>query len=983
MADIIEQRITPDKPRIIDHQEVKVYTPVARPGKKGIASYNPEDFLIDNKGMVSARNSLKVQRQFADPLHDPEKMANINEPGLQNENSVSLIKVLDTEFKHVENGEYGFDPRSEKGVVKLNRQQLSNESFGAPSLVMLNNEDFLQITMPITNYTRSEIKWPTYPLNDAPGNVVADTERKLGFSLDYKYFQLIDPDSKVIKTVLPRASEFSEALEAEHGFGAVRIDQRSGGQNPWLQFVTRLPANNDPLSTDWLMDLSFREDTLRSYMLNKLDFARIVPNYSADATFGVLDGKVIVDPNDLNLNRKLAYIANFVKPGMTVTSVIDGLQYTNGVQLPFGEIFDPETMFQRTLLLLDKEAIGLGRIPNLDPLAWEISNPVRQVLNILQGGEATQDILPFAKKKDDAEFINDVGLVYEQSVNPTTVKQRIANLEAAVDGMVQVSVGFLGYITIPEGQDIETYMNTNYPVATPGFGDLTSCFITNTNTLWGWTSTTWVDTEVNLIRGDEFQYKLGGVIKKLIVLTQDEIEGSPDFQMSFDNSLLNLQINIPFVAEGKYLHNWIGQLPNGVENFERGRTSNNFYTKLWMGSEEEYKNEFIAPPDDSVLVMINNDTINFEGSIVDDTQLEERLNSYTSSLMAGTQVGKRYVIKPVAGGIGVAPNQQGWATEEYIPERFVQVIVAPGITNITGAGDDDTGILRYNAQNFALLHPSLYEGLDPITGVGYKGIKETVEDNLTDIPLGRVGLRDGSYITLPDLQHNFGINTNNKPLLNHMIDTSYQVMNYPNWIEGNPGAISSTATMQSTISKMWGAILTIDTRNGTQDLTINGMVSKLGKYPDPNLTTEGNFVLTIPTGSPTSMSMTNLNSIIGTNPLSELVNINQWTHGTGQNTVSSAAMTSVNFANMFASASQVKYISGADSSINNILFWVGTKAQYAAIGTKNANRLYICTDGALYFGNNLIAERSITTSTVVSEMTAVQVQTLLNKLGQV
>lgn len=980
MADIIEQRITPDKPRIIDHQEVKVYTPVARSGKKGIASYNPEDFLIDNKGMVSARNSLKTQRQFADPIHDPDKMGNINEPGLENENSVSLAKLLDIEFQHVENGEYGFDPRSTKGVAKLNRRQLSTESFGAPSLVMINEDDFLQITMPITNFTRSYIKWPTYPFNDAPGNVVADTERKLGFSMDARYFSLIHPDSKTVKTFLPRASEFSETLEAESGFGAIRIDQRSGGQNPWLQFVTRLPANNDPLSTDGLMDLAFREDSLRSYLQTELDFSRIVPNYSADATFGALDGKIVNDPKDPNFSRKLAYIANFVQPGKTVTSAIDGLEYTNGVQLPFGEVYDPNTMFQRTLLLLDKEGIGLGRIPNLDPLSWVVSNPVREILEQLQGGTT------FAKKKDDAEFISDVGLVYEQSVNPTTVKQRIANLEFAVQGMTSVSVGFLGYITIPDEEDPETYLNDQYPVTTPGFGDLTNLFVTNTNTLWGWTSTGWVDTEVNLIRGDEFQYKLGGILKTLTVLSQDELSGLDDFKMEFNNSLLDLKINIPYVAESKYFHNWKGQLPNGVEDFSRGTTINGAYKKLWIGTKEEYELEFTSPPDESIVTMITDDTTNFEGIVVDDTYLETRLNQYTNVIMAGTQVGKRYVIKPVVGGIGQAPGLQGWGIEEYVPERFVQVIVAPGITNIIGAGDDETGILRYNGQNFALLTPGLNEGMDPLLGIGYKGIHETVEDNLINIPVGRIGIRAGAYITLPDLQHNFGISTNNKPLLNHMIDTSYQVTNYPNWVEGTPGAVSSTATLQNSINKMWGAILNIDTTNGEQDLTIEGMTSKLNKYPDPNISAGGggNFVLTIPTmGTPTSMSLTNLASVIGENPLSELVNLNQWTHGTGQNTVGPAAMTSVNFANMFASASQVKYISGADGSINNILFWIGTKAQYAAIGSKDASRLYICVDGALYFGTQLIAEKTITTGTVVSEMTAVQVQTLLNKLGQV
>ena len=140
--------------------------------------------------------------------------------------------------------------------------------------MLLDRGDFTQITLPVTNYSKSFIKWPVYPFNDTTGDVVADTERKLGFSMDARYFTLTDPDKKVVKTFLPRASEFSEALEAEKGFGAMRIDQRSGGYNSWLEFVARQPANNDPLSTDGLMDLSFREDNLRAYLQNKLDFSK-------------------------------------------------------------------------------------------------------------------------------------------------------------------------------------------------------------------------------------------------------------------------------------------------------------------------------------------------------------------------------------------------------------------------------------------------------------------------------------------------------------------------------------------------------------------------------------------------------------------------------------------------------------------------------------------------------------------------------------
>ena len=89
MADIVEQRITPNTPRVIDNQEVKVYVPVASSSQKGVASYNPKDFVIDNKGTVNLKHPVSQQREFANPLVDPEKMANITEPGHENDNSVS------------------------------------------------------------------------------------------------------------------------------------------------------------------------------------------------------------------------------------------------------------------------------------------------------------------------------------------------------------------------------------------------------------------------------------------------------------------------------------------------------------------------------------------------------------------------------------------------------------------------------------------------------------------------------------------------------------------------------------------------------------------------------------------------------------------------------------------------------------------------------------------------------------------------------
>ena len=976
MGDIVEQRVTPNTPRVIDNQEVKVYVPIATSSQKGVAKYNPKDFFIDNKGNVNLRQPISQQREFANPLVDPEAMANISQPGHENDNSVSLIKLLDIEFKHLKEGEYGYDPRSILGVLKLNREQLSQESLEKPSLVMLNPLDFLQIVTP-EGYTKSNIRWPLYPIDDTTKDVVEDTTRKLSFVMSHKYFDI--DANKVLTLNLPIASEPSEVLDAEKGFGMVRINNTSSSENAWLKFV--------PRASDGLKDLTFNEGLLGEYVSGKLN--TIVPNYP-NSTY--IDEYVISDPDDPTGMRKLAYLANFVKEGFTVVSKVDGKQYSNGAQLPYGEPFDADTMVQRTLLLLTKEGIGLDKIPNLDPKEWEVSNSVRTLLNIIQSGTSSSQVIPFAKKKDASEYDEDIGIEYEQSDNPTTVKQRIANLEAKVGDLTNISYGFIGYVTVAEGEDITNYLNTNYPVTTPGFGDLTHIFVTNTNTLWGWTSTTWVNTNVNVVKGDEFQYKLNGVTKTFKITSADTQAGQEDFVTSFDNTLAQLQLNVPYVREGQYIHNWKGQLPNGVEEFTKGTSTNKLFKKLWFGTSEEYQNEFPSNPDDSVIAFINDDIIQYNGTLVDEGKLENRLDDFTVDLLDGAEATKTYVIAPITVTSGLAPNSKGWKLEEINLSKFLPLHIPKegDVTNIIGSGDENTGILRYNAMDFALMSPT-NDASDPIMGIPYKTIRKTEGGLLNPTALGREVTRGGAYLTITDLQTSFGENTNNKHLFKHLVDTEYQVTNYPNWKSGTPGP-SSSSFIQASINKVWDAILTIDTMVTTQGTNYQVMNGKLNKYPDPILSpgNAGNYLMGIANSKETSqMTLVNIESIVGKNPLSEGVNINSWTHGTGGYEVQAIPMTGQNFANSFAEASTVKYKNAKTNENANLKFWVGEKGDYdllVAGNTIDNNTLYVCMDGWLYFGARLIGKTNITNndiSNVVNGMTTTQVQTLLNKLGTI
>ena len=962
MADIVEQRITPNTPRVIDNQEVKVYVPVASSSQKGVAVYNSTDFVVDNNGKVRLRYPLSMQRQYADPLHDPNKMSHITEVGHEADNSVSFAKFLDIEFQHVLEGEYGYDPRSVLGVLKLNRKQLSTESFTQPSMVMIDPEDFLQVVTP-DGYTKSNIKWPIYPIDNTTEDVVADTIRKLGFTMDHIYFDI--DEKKRVKPLLPRASVSTPVRDAEDGFGMVRINTED---QPWLHFV---PEG----------DLEFNEEHLHDYITDKV--TRIVPNYP-DSSY--IKQFVISDPEDPDGMRKLSYQAKYVKKGMTVVSQIDGKEYTNGAQLPYGEPFNEEKMVQRTVLLLTKAGIGLDKIPNTDPKDWDVSNPVRTLLNILQSGEETSNVIPFSKKKDEQAYNEDVGLVYEQSDNPTTVKQRIANIEAKLGDLTNISYGFLGYLTVPEGSEVNTYLNEHYPVDTQGFNDLTHIFVTNTNTLWGWTAEGWVDTKVSATFGDEFKYKLNGVVKTIKITSGETLSGTKDFVTKFDNSIAQLQINVPYVLESKYLHDWSKQLSGGTENFTKGK-----YKKVWFGTSEEYEAEFPSEPDDSIITFVTDDSYQYEGNLIDEAILEARLDQFTEDLLTGIDTSKTYLIAPKAVGEGEAPLSKGWALKEVDMSGFLTLKIPKenDITNIVGAGDAETGILRYNGMDFALFNTT--DAItDSITGVKYKSLRET--PNLaTPLSLGREGTRAGAYLTIADLQNNFGTPTVNKTLFKHLMDTQYLVTNYPKYEVGKPGNTASS-TLQTAIGSLWNAIINIDTTVNTEKNNYSAITNKLNKYPDPDFNWgEGQYLLVISKGSSNQMTMAKFSDLYGSDILSEKTNLPQWIQRSGDKIVQSQPITPRFLATCYEEASR-NLFTDARNSVDiqtDLHIWVGTNEKYQNIVAQQAidtNTLYVCVDGYLYFGARLIGKSGLTladVAQVVNMMDASQVQTLLNKLNTI
>lgn len=951
MADIVEQIVNPQKPRVIAGQEVKVYTPIATSNQKGIASYDNNDFIVDSNGMVSLRHSLKTQMAQADPL-----------------SKISLIKLLASEFEHLSPEDTEYDVNSPLGVVRFNRAQLSAETLEKPSLVWLKKGDFNKILDIDTNRYRQEIAWPQYPFNGGGEELTKDMERKAGFSLDSAYFGYSNPeydpgmdpdhpnipDSKAVKPLLPRAPYYSAARERENGYGAIRIDTRIDSKNKWLIYIKEKPVDVDPFAPEEdfedphhdKLTLSFNPEALQSYLTKDSGLGSIVPNYGNPMG---LEEYLMPDSIDGLKQRKLAYIANYVKDGYTLE--IDGVEYTNGAQLPYGTTYNRQTMVQRTVFLLDKNSMGLGLVENLSPAQMPISEATQEAINTIE-----------EEKLDKNQYITD----------KAATDSRIEELETRAWGEHKY---FLGYLTVPEGSTPEEYLNTNYPVTTPGYSELTSIFVTNTNTLWGWTATSWFNTDANVIGADAFQYKLNGTIKKLIV--------NSEFEVEFNNALPNLNLSIPYVTETKYLHNWQGQT-----DFVSGK-----YKKLWVGTSAEYQADFNGQEDESVLAMITDDTYVIEGQAITQDILEERLDDYTLKLLRAknsVEVGHKYVIAPVATKSGVAPEAQGWYLEEWVPEQFVQTFVPwmdeTGIVNIEGWGDPNrevkSGLLTYNEQNFALVSRK-----DSITdanlGLKYKTIGETVSGNIVSTGIGRAGTRPGAYLTLSDFS--FVPEGKADNILKTLLDTNYKVNNYSNWTINDPGATTSVG-IQVSVNKLWSATNTLRTEVVNSKANIADISLKLSAYPSlsPSNYAVGAYVFTVKQGEGV-LGFEPLATYLPSGLLTQDTEIPAWTQGTSGQTIAAAKMTPNNLASLFATASQVRLTGEGNNS--PMKFWSGTTAQFRGITTKQTNTLYIVTEGqskGIYLGSStVLAQANPTGAEIVNTMSESNVQALLNKLPNV
>jgi hypothetical protein len=123
----IRQQVVPEKPKVLNDEQVYVYLPVANDLNKGIASFESKDFTAP-LGRVKLRWPMDMMvEDLADPTVRP-----------------SLVKVLSDEFEKTTvvtsliNPKTGIAYESDTAEIKLNRR--SRNALVRPELVMLSND---------------------------------------------------------------------------------------------------------------------------------------------------------------------------------------------------------------------------------------------------------------------------------------------------------------------------------------------------------------------------------------------------------------------------------------------------------------------------------------------------------------------------------------------------------------------------------------------------------------------------------------------------------------------------------------------------------------------------------------------------------------------------------------------------------------------------------------------------------------------------
>ena len=849
----VEQQIVPDMPRTVDNEQLSIYVPIATTSKVGISKYNSLDFKVSLAGEVELKHAERNLIKDATPLVEP-----------------SYVKLSSDEFSVPAEVNEAYPTAS----LILRRDWTVNNVFNKAALIKVNTTDF------INNAGTVGVAWPSDPFNSGS---------KLGFNFSGSYFKQSGT------TIIPTLPKAHEGLALEDGYGAVKINN---GYGQYLYY-------------DATGILSFNENKL-----NDVDANYIRPNYTV-----VPSGYLQNDNRDGDKRvavRKAYWLAD--------TTVGDDLYYCNA-EVPSAFAFDKTTMYYRTELVFNKTVVGLGNVDNVsisgtvsshntDALAH--ANLLATKLNITTHNNA------ISRLNDDIDTLE-------------------ASLSSLTSEVSAIGNRFLGDITNPDAaaEANATYLNRIFDPTNEFYGQSTYLRLTNTNTVWriNFDTSTWYDTTVSQfaqdiedwkatassgvslisdgaaaygtanywapidhvhpLRDDLFKFKLDNVARKLYINEQS---------VDFDN-IGDLTLTVPYVPEGKYLHNWNGDFAASVPTFVQGTAENGRYMHLWSGTGAQFATQFAGSAPADVLAIITDDVNEYDGYLVDTTALATALTELKTLIVGNAETNSKYIFSPTV------ENPFAWTTIDT--NSYLTKVLATDV-NIEGE------ILTYKSKPLLLLTETEYTDAN----VNFAYHRPT--DSRPNI-INALGNTRGAYLTYSDLLSTVSDNAVLKNLVN--TDGTYPVEST------SAGAVGKIDTA---IANLWTYSKAINTALVNYDIanikikadtypTMPTGVSSTGLYMLSKATDEAALMtarkfastdITANSGVITSTSVTFKNKTNETNVV---------------NTVG-------NLASLLEEASKVHFYEAENSAYNgsSLKFWVGTKAQYEAIVTKDATCVYIC-----------------------------------------
>lgn len=708
--DSIEKQLVPELPKTIDNEQTTVYVPIASDKTPGIAAFESSDFVITKDGKVQLKYSQKSLVRNANPLETP-----------------SYVKLSKDEFESVRypNENYPF------AELQLRRDADANNAFEKPSFIKLDANDFNLTNVDGVNVT--SIVWPVNPFIDSS---------KLSFKFADKYFK--QQEDKTIVPAIPRAN----TDELDDGFGTVKIFT----ENKYLYF------KDDGT-------LAFDDDLAKSVIQNT-DVMYIQPNYEIQR-LEYLD----VDPNTGNktVAKRQAYF--------TKDTIVDDKTYFANAEVP--ELLDTSEIdiYYRTVLKIDKTSVGLGLVENIslteklndfeqnadakytnanefgnykfanDNELAKINSDLQYLLNqkaskAFLGYIINQNGTPFKAETDEGYISNEYFLqqlghtILADKLNPNAEN---INVDTYI---VFANSGNIAYVYSPSnftvldeerywkdsGISSSTLKNYLDYMATDALGYASEILKPDGIASYGTMPYFAPIDHVHPENENVLLWKINNDVRSLII---------NDVATQLGNATKDINIELPDIDVTKHIHNWNGDFVGGVPNYKYSKDK---FVKTWVGTYQEYMEEFAGNAPADVLVYITDDTFNFEGDLLDVNTFNEKTNEFLVKIKGNAQAGKTYIYSPLA--------QNDFVWTEFNKGDYVPNVINTDL-NIQITTNHS---LRINARNVATL-AQMQEGSVP-----YMAVVPTIANG----QVVELGNSTGRYVSLSEARTSIVTEIDNK-----------------------------------------------------------------------------------------------------------------------------------------------------------------------------------------------------------------------------